>query len=284
MSRWGDLIVSDRGNSHVVRFTTDGELVEIIGREGAGPGEFRDPGSLEIQTEEDILWVTDRTLRRINRYRLSEQTSEFLNSFPVPVGSIVHPELLTINDSHSYWASGVAIGCRIAHINDTAEILKAFGDLFSSTRYSGSMRNYSEGVVTLSPNGNVLFIGWHQPVIERWTATGELLSTTEFPFPETERTKRREKSMPKDNLTYYQIGVAWGETRSHIFLRISYGTIYSMLPESTEVVQRHAVTDPEWDVPGPWPGPFVVSDKGGSIRFFFFDRDGGVKATRPKEP
>jgi hypothetical protein len=56
--------------------------------------------------------------------------------------------------------------------------------------------------------------------------------------------------------------------------------IYSMIPESTEVVQRHIVNDLEWDR----PGPFVVSNRGGNIRFFFFDGDGGVKATRPKEP
>lgn len=281
MSRWGDLIVSDRGNSHVVRFTTDGELVEIIGRAGAGPGEFGDPMSLEIETEEDILWVTDRTLLRMNRYRLSEQTSEFLDSFPLPVYPSSHPQLLTINDSHSYWASGVAIGSRIVHIDDTGEILKAFGDLFSSTRHSRA-RRYSAGVVTLSPNGDVLFIATFKPVIERWTSMGELLATIEFPFPETESTKRSERSTPEERgPLLYQVGVAWDEPRSHIFLNIDSVTIYSMLPESIEVVQRHVITDPErWG----FPGPFVVSEKGGSIRFFFFDRDGGVRVTRPKEP
>ncbi len=282
ISRWGDLIISDLGNSHVVRFTADGELVEIIGREGAGPGEFRNPTSLDIETDKDILWVADRTLSRMNRYRLSEQTSEFLDSFPIPVYLRGHPQSLTINDSHSYWASGVAVGSRIAHINDTGEILRAFGDLFSSTKHSRS-RRYSEGAVTLSPNGDVLFIATFKPVIERWTSMGELLATTEFPFPETEGTKRSERSIPEDRgPLLYQLGVAWDETRSHIFLRINDKTIYSMLPETTDVVQRYVVTDPDWG--RFWPGPFVVSDRGGSIRFFFFDRDGGVKATRPKAP
>ena len=218
----------------------------------------------------------------MNRYRLSEQTSEFLDSFPLPVYPGRYPQLLTINDSHSYWASGVAIGSRIVHIDDSREILKAFGDLFTSTRHSRS-RRYSDGVVTLSPNGDVLFIATFKPVIERWTPMGELLSTTEFPFPETEGTKRSERTTPEERgPLLYQLGVAWNDTHSHIFLRIHDDTIYSMPPESTEVVHRYVVTDPDWD--RTWPGPFVVSGGGGSIRFFFFDDDGGVKVTIPNKP
>ena len=46
----GQIVVLDAGNKHVRVFSESGDFVRTIGREGEGPGEFRLPASLSIDS------------------------------------------------------------------------------------------------------------------------------------------------------------------------------------------------------------------------------------------
>lgn len=67
-------------------FDRDGRFVRTIGREGEGPGEFRQP--LAPGWRADTLWVWDA---RLNRVSVFQQDGVFLRSFrlPVPGGAML---------------------------------------------------------------------------------------------------------------------------------------------------------------------------------------------------
>ncbi|MGH7462006.1 MAG: 6-bladed beta-propeller [Longimicrobiales bacterium] len=71
----GAFYVADAAEKSVRLFARDGRLLKVIGREGAGPGEFR---ALESAGRwGDTLWVVDPQLRRVS---LFSADGEFLKS------------------------------------------------------------------------------------------------------------------------------------------------------------------------------------------------------------
>ena len=100
---FGDLIVADSGNSRLVRFTMEGELIEIIGREGGGPGEFVEPRGLAFEPGGTILWVADRLASRISQFQINQHSSEFLSSFIAPQVRVQFVSNLLVQDEHSFY-------------------------------------------------------------------------------------------------------------------------------------------------------------------------------------
>ncbi len=73
---------------HAVRvFGADGECLSRLGREGAGPGEFRYPESIVI-TRDARLHVLDSRNRRIERFDIEGDEARLLDSVPIPVTGI----------------------------------------------------------------------------------------------------------------------------------------------------------------------------------------------------
>ena len=67
--------------SHEVRvFDRDGRLLQIIGREGRGPGEFKSPWRVAIDPT-DSVWVWDQTLQRFSVF---DEDGAFARSFNAP--------------------------------------------------------------------------------------------------------------------------------------------------------------------------------------------------------
>jgi hypothetical protein len=63
----GDLVVVDRGSQSVRLYDPQGDFRMTLGGPGAGPGEFTDPGSMQI-TAGDSVVVWDNSLRRATRF------------------------------------------------------------------------------------------------------------------------------------------------------------------------------------------------------------------------
>ena len=80
ISSRGQLFVVDRGSSRVLRLNEKFEAELIIGREGAGPGEFQLPYDLATDSAGN-MFVVDVTLRRINKY---DAHGGFIKSVAVP--------------------------------------------------------------------------------------------------------------------------------------------------------------------------------------------------------
>jgi len=76
MDEGGYIYVTDSGNDRIAVFNPDGSFSHSIGRDGAGPGEFRDPRLLGILG--DTILVTDNTLART---LLFQRDGTFIRSF-----------------------------------------------------------------------------------------------------------------------------------------------------------------------------------------------------------
>lgn len=87
LSRIGGIAVSEGGDIYVLQpiertvrvYDPDGRFVRNLGRDGAGPGEFRNP--LRIGLHADTLWVLDVGLKRLSFFSLD---GRFLRSINFP--------------------------------------------------------------------------------------------------------------------------------------------------------------------------------------------------------
>ncbi len=67
----GNLFIADRGNGRVAMFDLEGKFVRGFGRDGEGPGEFRNVDILEVR--DGILSAWDMRLNRTTRFEVDGQ-------------------------------------------------------------------------------------------------------------------------------------------------------------------------------------------------------------------
>jgi hypothetical protein len=77
----GNMFVADPVDNNVKIYDPAGELLETIGREGEGPGEFDSPGRIDLSPDEQLMVVTDNQ-RRISFF---ERDGRFSHSFTLPL-------------------------------------------------------------------------------------------------------------------------------------------------------------------------------------------------------
>ncbi len=116
----GDIFVADghgrEGNNRIVKFSSDGTFIKAWGQTGYGPGEFRDPHALAMDSQ-GRLFVGDRANSRI---QLFDQEGEFLaqwTQFGRPSGIFIDEnDIMYVADSESNtdrnpgWKRGIRIG------------------------------------------------------------------------------------------------------------------------------------------------------------------------------
>jgi len=74
----GDIAIIDRVNQIPLLFDSTGNFQRMIGRRGAGPGEFQSAVSICYNENEKIWFVADNNLRRLSAFNIN---GEFLYSF-----------------------------------------------------------------------------------------------------------------------------------------------------------------------------------------------------------
>jgi hypothetical protein len=72
----GRIFVADADNSTITVFDSTGRYLFNIGREGSGPGEFKGPCCLALDSAGD-LWVRDAMNSRYNRYSVEAGSARF---------------------------------------------------------------------------------------------------------------------------------------------------------------------------------------------------------------
>lgn len=77
-----NFIIIDGSTWHINLVALDGTLLDRVGGEGRGPGEFVGIGNIEI-TDDNQLYVLDFSLRRITHYNVTISKIEFVNTYPV---------------------------------------------------------------------------------------------------------------------------------------------------------------------------------------------------------
>jgi hypothetical protein len=100
----GELFISTERQGTVVRCSTEGHLVEVIGGKGEGPGEFQSTGDMVFDGQSSILWVSDAASRNriISRFKIKSRHSEYLGRFDCGVVSEGIPAT-SLADAHSIW-------------------------------------------------------------------------------------------------------------------------------------------------------------------------------------
>ena len=79
---WGNdhLIITDFNENQLLLLSLNGDLIHKTGKYGKGPGEFESISQL-YRGPDETLYVLDLLLRRINKYKVSNQNLEYLTTF-----------------------------------------------------------------------------------------------------------------------------------------------------------------------------------------------------------
>lgn len=273
----GDLVVSDTGNSRLVRLSPEGRLIHTIGREGNGPGEFLEPAELGFQPGSDILWILDRRKLRVLRFHVSIDTSTYIDEFSAPQALGAHVQLLSVKDGDSFWFNSLVLNERIALIDDKSRAKQTFGPYYPFNSNSFTINDSNAGFVFYSTAGYVYFIGKYIPVIEKWKTTGTQVRTVNIGFPDVVERQEKGPSSDRSRIKYidgvcYQqeIGIIyvlvqqWGESRTRI---------YEVSDDDLSTLGFYEFDD----LDSPFYSSLTVLLDGGRTEFFCLDANAGIK-------
>jgi hypothetical protein len=284
--RAGELFLSDEQNARVIHFTTDGELVSIIGREGSGPGEFSSPVDLAYDLQRDRLWVGERGYMKITRFTRQGDRFEYLDSFQARTFMIDRsPSLQTASEEDCYWTNGWLFGTEeiqntlLQCIRIDGEIVRSMGEPWEpewSTR--GLVSRINECEIARIGDDRLACVWTNRPLVQIWSGDGEPLGERTFDTPEVLRPGpgpvEREGSevfylwftdaayCPDDGLLYVDFPVI--DER-----RIDF---YALDPNTLLIVGWYQMVLPESDEGSPWPSRLVVERDGTALRFYCIDR------------
>ncbi|MFC1540351.1 hypothetical protein ACFL41_02530 [Gemmatimonadota bacterium] len=208
LTPYDDLIIADGDGSRLVRITPDGELVEVIGRRGEGPGEFQKPYDVSFCPGTDVLWVFDSESTRISRMRVSEHSTIYLDSFNVSpmITFAASTTNYAVVDEHSFLCAELRSEARMAHIDDNGETLSSFGDLFTIDRYNPDLKRMYNFGTMLPGEDRIWFIGQSDPLIEVYSKDYLLTDSRRIMTPEVE-TRDALEIGPMSTLTYFMTAV-----------------------------------------------------------------------------
>ena len=188
----GRLYLTDWASSRLAVLDTDGVLMRTIGREGAGPGEFRFPTA--VLAHAGTIRVVDS---RNGRQQLLSDTGAFIGSTPLPPGAISGSVslrndggmLVSLNGADSvlarrYGADGtpeaelghpIAPGANVWNFADIKQEIR-------EGRVPGVLRNIT--VPVLAPDGSAWLALAAEGVVERYSPDDSLLWTVTLDQPE----------------------------------------------------------------------------------------------------
>jgi len=154
----GDIFVSQGhapslDNPRITKFDKNGKFIKVIGKKGAGPGEFAEPHSLAMDSA-GRLFVADRSN---NRIQILDQDGNFIaewKQFGRPSGMFIRNDILYVSDSESHadrpgthgYNPGCERGVRIGSVKD--------GKVIAFIPNPDGLTGGSEGV-TVDHDGNV---------------------------------------------------------------------------------------------------------------------------------
>jgi len=72
----GDILLNDREGAFVIQINTKGELVNLVARQGNGPGEVQDPQSIQMVNDSTLLIVDQRRMKIIKKTLDSSEIDE----------------------------------------------------------------------------------------------------------------------------------------------------------------------------------------------------------------
>lgn len=201
----GELLLIDAGKAQILRLTRKGELLQVIGGRGQGPGEFTKPVALDYDEDAKSLWVADGTFR-YSRFTLEDGQFVFRDSFTSPNTWGGMRPILIVESGDQFWGTGRTLGPvrsiedamgkgRIKLVDVRRGIVREFGPFWEVVEGSDwniiDPRLRNSGFMYQLRNGNLIWVWLYRPIIEVWDREGRLLKShvfEEFPVMPPRRT------------------------------------------------------------------------------------------------
>jgi hypothetical protein len=190
----GEFFLIAAGRAHVLRLTRNGELLQIIGRRGGGPGEFTRPVAMDYDEESKTLWVADGNFR-YSRFTFEDGNFVYRDSFTSPNTWAGMRPILIVESGDRFWGTGRSLGPsrsledamgtgRIKLIDLREGILREFGAFWEVDEGSDwnaiDPRLRNSGYLYQIKSGNLVWVWLYRPVIEVWDREGKLLTSNVF--------------------------------------------------------------------------------------------------------
>jgi hypothetical protein len=223
----GRIYLTDWSNSRLAVLDANGTFLRVIGREGAGPGEFRSPAA--VLAREGRIRVVDS---RNGRQQILGDTGAFIASTPLPPGAMSGSVslrrdggmLVSVNGADSvlarrYGPDGTLeaeLGRPVAPGADVwnfADIKKEIGE----GRVPGMLRNLT--IPVLAPDGSAWLGLMAEGTVERYSPDGSLLWQVTLAEPEFdtilaeffEANNREPNPARLHSLSYFSAGIPVGQ-------------------------------------------------------------------------
>jgi len=243
-----DIYISDVGNSTIVRINIQNKQFKIIGKQGKNKGDYYEPREMAIHKESATLWIIDRQLSRISRYKIDSINEEFSDSFNIPGYFSGGGDGIIIRDEHTFWTCPGESDNLVYLYKDDKNIINAFGNLWIPN--SNNKENipiswiYNE-IYLRRINEHVLAIIWMtRPYIELWDVNGDKLLSEELLLPEFEIMKSRK--YPQNAMPTFVSGTDIDINKQAIYIMCPYMkniiVIYNISSQTLKPIGRFFCT------------------------------------------
>jgi len=167
--RIGNIFVSDSGNHNIVKFDSQGNYLNEIGKQGQAPGEFLMPRFIDTDSQNNLI-VYDTGNSRIqifnskDRYRDSFKIFKTYDTMAADKDGLIYlsPSTSNIHDP------------LIEVLNQKGKLIKSFGKRIEF-KHNSDVHN-KIAIISINNKGNI-FAAWNYfPIVRRYSKDGELLS------------------------------------------------------------------------------------------------------------
>ena len=173
LDRDGRAIVLDGISQRVGVFDANGRCLYTLGREGEGPGEFRDARRLELAGED--LLVLDPANGRMERFRLGSRSAERMPSVPLTLSAMdfCFGDRLYVAAAHE--------GAAIHDIAADGTVIESFGRLYDGDDVARSQIAAPGRIHCDGARGLLTLAGHQVAAIRQFAVSGEMRWETAVP-------------------------------------------------------------------------------------------------------
>jgi RHS repeat-associated protein len=120
----GNVWVSDRGNNRIQKFSPKGSFIAAYGSEGAGNGQFKSPGGIDVNQSTGNVYVSDAGNHRIEEL---SSTGAFIRAFGTEgSGKLAEPGGLKVDSAGNVWVPDTSAD-KIVEFSSTGTFIAAYG-------------------------------------------------------------------------------------------------------------------------------------------------------------
>ena len=194
---------------HVLMFDSDGTFLRRLGRQGDGPGEMRNIGSLAIADEDSVFWILDRGRAVIMKFDWNGELAGEVKTrgwVPSGVGTIHLDGALAVHEGKISTADGVGYPLHLVDL-DSGKIKASFGS--ETGEYDPSRERRLSVAVARGPGTAIWMARRRAYWIELWEPENRLLLSMRrdlewFPdaLVDREHTVHGQAREPEPQLTY----------------------------------------------------------------------------------